>query len=53
MLKKLEEKNGKIKGAKENSEKIAKEMLKDNIPIDKIIKFTKLDREEIEKLQKE
>ena len=41
-----------IKGAKENSKQIAKEMLKENIPIEKIIKITKLTKEEIENLQK-
>ena len=37
-------------GEKENSIKIAKEMKKDNVPIEKIIQFTKLSKEEIENL---
>ena len=46
-----EEKNGEIKGAKEKSIEIAKEMLKERMSIDKIMKFTGLTKEEIEKLK--
>ena len=38
-------------GAKEKSKEIAKEMLKEKMPIEMIMKFTKLTREEIEKLK--
>lgn len=48
---KLEKKNGEIKGAKEKSIEIAKEMLKERMSIDKIMKFTGLTKEEIEKLK--
>ena len=44
---KTEWKNGK----KENSIEIAKEMLKEKMPIEMIMKFTKLKKEEIEKLK--
>ena len=40
-------------GAKEKSIEIAKEMLKIGIPIDQILKTTKLTKEEIEKIKKE
>ena len=39
------------KGKKENSIEIAKEMLNENMSIEMIMKFTKLTREEIEKLK--
>ena len=39
------------KGRKENSIEIAKEMLNENMSIEMIMKFTKLTREEIEKLK--
>lgn len=45
-----EEKNGEIKGEKKKSIEIAKEMLKEKMPIDKIMKFTGLTNEEIEKI---
>ena len=38
-------------GKKENSIEIAKEMLKEKMPIDIIMKFTKLTKEEIENLK--
>ena len=38
-------------GKKENSIEIAKEMLKEKMPIDMIMKFTKLTKEEIENLK--
>ena len=44
---KLEKKNGKEEGIIQT----AKEMLKENIPIETIEKVTKLSREEIEKLK--
>ena len=50
---KLEKKNGEIKGAKKKSIEIAKEMLKEKMPIDKIIKFTGLTEKEIEEITKE
>ena len=43
---------GKIEGREERGTEIAKEMLSDGESIDKIIKYTKLSREEIEKLKK-
>lgn len=46
-----EKQNGKIKGAKEKSIEIAKEMLKEKIPIETIIRLTKLTKEEIEKIK--
>ena len=46
-----EEKNGEIKGKKEKSIEIAKEMLKERMSIDKIMKFTGLTKEEIEKIK--
>ena len=46
-----EEKNGEIKGEKKKSIEIAKEMLKEKMPIDKIMKFTGLTNEEIEKIK--
>ena len=46
-----EEKNGEIKGKKEKSIEIAKEMLKEKMQIDKIMKFTGLTKEEIEKIK--
>ena len=49
--KRTEEKNGEIKGAKEKSIEIAKEMLKERMSIDKIMKFTGLTKEEIEKIK--
>ena len=39
--------NGEIKGAKEKSIEIAKEMLNENIPIETIMKITKLTKEEL------
>ncbi len=46
---KIEE--GMEKGEKKKALEIAKEMLKDNEPIEKIIKYSKLSREEILKIQ--
>ena len=43
---------GMAKGMAEEKIAMAKEMLADNEPIDKIVKYTKLSREEIEKLNK-
>ncbi len=43
--------NGEIKGKKEKSIEIAKEMLKERMSIDKIMKFTGLTKEEIEKIK--
>lgn len=48
-----ERQNGKIEGAKEKSIEIAKEMLKIGIPIDQILRTTKLTKEEVEKITKE
>jgi predicted transposase/invertase (TIGR01784 family) len=42
---------GKAIGKKENSLEIAKNMLKDKIPIETIIKYTSLTKEEIESLK--
>ena len=39
-------------GEKRKSTEIAKELLKENMPIEKIAKITKLSKEEIEQLQK-
>ena len=47
----MEQKNGKEDGIKEKSIEIAKKMLKEKIPIEAIIKFTELTKEEIEKLK--
>ena len=44
-------KNGEQKGAKEKQIEIAKKMLKDNIPIETIAKFTDLTEEEIKKIK--
>ena len=46
-----EKKNGITKGEKNKSIEIAKKMLKEKIPIEKIMKFTELTKEEIEKLK--
>ncbi|HJD65855.1 MAG TPA: Rpn family recombination-promoting nuclease/putative transposase, partial [Rickettsia endosymbiont of Bembidion nr. Transversale] len=46
-------KEGKAEGKAERSIEMAKEMLQDNEPIEKIIKYTKLSKEEIEKLKLE
>ena len=46
---KPEKKNVEIKGAKKKSIEIAKEMLKERMSIDKIMKFTGLTKEKIEK----
>ena len=46
-----EKKNGITKGEKNKSTEIAKKMLKEKIPIEKIMKFTELTKEEIEKLK--
>lgn len=43
-------KEGKKEGIQEEKEKIAKEMLKDNVDIETIMKFTKLSKEDITKL---
>ena len=48
---KPEKKSGKIKGAKEKSIEIAKEMLKKKLDIELICEITKLTKEEIEKLK--
>lgn len=45
-------KKGEAKGVKEEKIEIAKEMLKDNEPIEKIIKFTKLTEDEIKEISK-
>ena len=47
---KIGEKQGKIQGKKEEQNKIAKEMLKNNEPIDKIKLYTGLTEKEISKL---
>ena len=44
---------GKEQGIEQNKKEIANSMLKENIPIETIMKVTKLSREEIEKLEKE
>ena len=44
---------GKEEGKKEEKKEIAKSMLKEKMPIETIIKITKLSREEIEKIEKE
>ena len=44
------EENGRIKGEKDNSRKIAKKMKKLGKPIEEIIELTELTKEEIEKL---
>ena len=44
-------KNGEKKGAKEKQIEIAKKMLKDNVPIEIIAKFTDLTEEEIKKIK--
>ena len=44
---------GKERGIEQNKKEIANSMLKENIPIETIMKITKLSREEIEKLEKE
>ena len=44
---------GKEQGIEQNKKEIANSMLKENIPIETIMKITKLSREEIEKLEKE
>ena len=44
---------GKEEGKKEEKKEIAKSMLKEKMPIETIMKVTKLSREEIEKLEKE
>lgn len=48
---KNEEIKGEIQGEKKKSIEIAKEMLKEKMPIDKIMKFTGLTEEEIEKIK--
>ena len=45
-------KQGIEQGEKRKSTEIAKELLKENMPIEKIAKITKLSKEEIEQLQK-
>ena len=50
---KLEKRNGEIKGKKEKSIEIAKEMLKKRLPIDMICDITKMKKEEVEKLDKD
>ena len=47
-----EKQNGIEEGAKEKQIEIAKEMLKAGEPIEKIIKFTHLTKEEIENINK-
>ena len=44
---------GKEEGKKEEKKEIAKSMLKEKMPIETIMKVTKLSREEIEKIEKE
>ena len=44
---------GKKEGKEEGKKEIAKSMLKEKMPIETIIKITKLSREEIEKIEKE
>jgi hypothetical protein len=44
-------KEGIEQGEKKKTLEIAVEMLKDNEPIEKIIKYSKLSREEIEKIK--
>ena len=44
---------GKEQGIKQNKKEIAKSMLKEKMPIETIMKVTKLSREEIEKIEKE
>ena len=44
---------GKDIGRKEGKKEIAKSMLKEKMPIETIIKITKLSRKEIEKIEKE
>ncbi len=44
---------GKVEGAKEKQLEIAKGMLKDNIELKKISKYTQLSLEEIQRLQEE
>ena len=44
---------GKAEGSKQKAYEIAKSMLKENIPIEAIAKFTKLSMEEIENLREE
>ncbi len=46
------EQKGKKEGRQEREIEIAIEMIKENVPIDKIIQYTKLDRKTIEKLIK-
>lgn len=48
---KNEEIKGEIQGEKKKSIEIAKEILKEKMPIDKIMKFTGLTEEEIEKIK--
>lgn len=40
-----------LKNGKEEIKEIARKMLKENMPIEMIIKFTELTREEIEKIK--
>ena len=49
---KLEKRNGEIKGKKEKSIEIAKEMLKKELSVELISEITKLTIKEIEELQK-
>ena len=42
---------GKSEGKEEEKIEIAKEMLKEKMPLEMIIKFTKLTKEEIEKIK--
>ena len=44
-------KNGKKEGKKEEKIKIAKKLIKLNIPIEQILEITELTKEEIEKLK--
>ena len=44
---------GREQGIEQNKKEIAKSMLKEKMPIETIMKVTKLSREEIEKIEKE
>ena len=48
-----EEKNGKIEGKAEGKIEIAKNMIKNNEPLEKIINYTELSENEIKKLYNE
>ena len=50
VLKMQERREGKLEGRHEEALEIAKEMKRDGFPLDKIVKFTRLSLEEVDKL---